>query len=116
VLASKEIGVHTAAVASVTEQENHACTTWDLATRRLTLTKWENESLDPPIKIDISEEALREHFETIGSESNFLYPLDPPIDAGFKLFQVHMVETIIMRATDANTLKLSQGVLLAVRD
>ena len=100
-------------ICEVADFDYHAGGVIDPATGRLVFTSWEGQPLDPTVTLDASEDELRSRFESIGLESKAAYPLDEPIEAGFKLFQVALMETMVTRELGADRLRFIGDMLVS---
>lgn len=81
---------------------------------RFVLTLYGGERQTPPITLYLSPEELDRHLEAIQSDAQAVYPHDSPRTAAYKLFLVHLDETILMRETDATEVRLIKGDIKAV--
>ncbi|WP_141921402.1 hypothetical protein [Halopolyspora algeriensis] len=81
------------------------------------LFTWEEENLDPPIRLHVSPAILGLHLRKMESAGGEVFPNVEPIIGALQLFFVHIMETIATRRQGDNDLVVvgEDGPLLAVR-
>lgn len=90
---------------------------WDVDLHRIIIDRnlggAHGETLGAGITLDIEEKDLELHIHQVGMLGAEVYPDDPVLEAGLKLFATHIEETIVMRPQHTTKLELRDQVLRA---
>jgi hypothetical protein len=87
----------------------------DVATGRFLITSYFGRKQEPPLVLHLTEPEFRAHLKSIGTGASPVFPGDTVMEAGYKLFLVHMDEKIATREPAETELRLISGDLETVR-
>ena len=81
------------------------------STNRFLITSYFGRQQHPPLVLHLSEPELRTHLERIGTGAEPVFPYDSVMEAGYKLFLVHLDERIETRKPTETEIRLIGGQL-----